>query len=694
MQLQIQLCSILLLLTAATSAQQTPDTTRKELEEIVIRSFEQNRKMAYTSAVVKVLSFNAADRSNKTSLVQAFNTIAGVRMEERSPGSYRINIRGSSLRSPFGVRNVKVYWNNIPVTDAGGNTYFNQFAFNNFSSIEITKGPAGSLYGAGTGGLILINNFDRWHPGATVEYTSGSFGLHNMLGSVRFGAKEQQNQLTVAFQKSDGYRQQSAMERSNVSWQTELKVSDKQQLNASVLYTDLYYQTPGALTAAEYKADPRLARPAAGSFPGAVDARAGIQQKNFVTGITNKYRFTHTISNSTTLFGVWNQVQNAAIRNYERRTEPGFGGRTLFSYQKKTPEENSFQWIAGAEYQQGNFNTQVFRNKNGNPDTLQTNDDIRNTAWFLFTQADWMWRQRWFITAGISANKTTVSFQRLNRYPVVLQQRSYSNEWAPRLALKRKLTEQLQVAATVSRGFSPPTVAELLPSTGIISTELEAEYGWNKELTVTYNRNRQQHYLQLEATVFTFRLNKALVQRRDASGADFFTNAGDVRQTGIESTINYWFTPKGRTIDAVHLRADYTWHRFRYGNFVQGSNNFSGKTVPSVPPHTLSLLSDVQLKSGWYSNITLYYSAALFLNDANSAEAAPFHLLGWRIGKKQNIGRRHKLHLFAGVDNLLNETYSLGNDINAVAGRFYNAAPERNYYAGISIQLAGKVKGE
>jgi iron complex outermembrane recepter protein len=694
MQLQIKWCCFFLLLTATTNAQETTDTTRKELDEIVIRSFEQNQKLSSASAVVKVLTFNAADRSNKTSLVQAFNTIAGVRMEERSPGSYRINIRGSSLRSPFGVRNVKVYWNNIPVTDAGGNTYFNQFALNNFSSIEITKGPAGSLYGAGTGGLILINNFDRWQPGATIDYTTGSFGLHNVLTSLRFGSAKQQNQVTYAFQKSDGYRQQSAMNRNNVSWQSDLKVSAKQHINASVLYTDLYYQTPGALTAAEYKANPRQARPAAGSFPGAVAAKAAIQQKNFLVGITNRYQFSTTISNSTTLFGVWNQVQNAAIRNYERRTEPGFGGRTLFTFQKKATEEHSFRWIAGAELQKGNFNTQVFQNKNGNPDTLQTNDDIRNTSWFVFTQADWMWQQRWFVAAGISANKTNVSIQRLNRYPVVLQERTYRNEWAPRLALKRKLTKELHVTATVSRGFSPPTVAELLPSTGIISTELEAEYGWNKELTVTYNRNRQYHYLQLEATVFNFRLNRALVQRRDASGADFFTNAGDVRQTGIESTINYWFTPAGRKIDAVHLRADHTWHRFRYGNFVQGTNNFTGKTVPSVPPHTFSLLADVQLKNGWHSNISWYYSSSLFLNDANSAEAAPFHLLGWRIGKKQSFGDRYKLHLFAGVDNLLNETYSLGNDINAAAGRFYNAAPERNYYAGISIELTGKPKAE
>ena len=144
-------------------------------------------------------------------------------MEERSPGSYRINIRGSSLRSPFGVRNVKIYWNDIPLTDPGGNTYFNQLAFNNFSSIEIFKGPAGSLYGAGTGGLILINNFDRWQPGASVEYVTGSYNLQNIFASARFGSNENRNQITYAHNQSDGYRVQTKMHRDNFSWAITIK---------------------------------------------------------------------------------------------------------------------------------------------------------------------------------------------------------------------------------------------------------------------------------------------------------------------------------------------------------------------------------------------------------------------------------------------------------------------------------------
>lgn len=668
-------------------AQPTETDSLKTLDDVTVRAFEQNRKASSTTASIKIIEFNNGDRYNKISLVNEFNTVAGVRMEERSPGSYRINIRGSSLRSPFGVRNVKVYWNDIPITDPGGNTYFNQFAYNNFSSIEIFKGPAGSMYGAGTGGLILVNNFHRWQPGASLEYVTGSYNLQNIFTSVRFGNKENKNQLTYAHNQSDGYRVQTNMRRDNFSWQSQLKLSDKQQLTASVLFNDMYYQTPGALTLAEFTTNPKNARPAGGGFPSAVNAQAAIFQKTLTAGFTNIYTINSEFKNATTLYGAFAQIKNSAIRNYERRNEPSFGGRTVFTYNKKFENSSSFQLVSGSEFQQGYFNTQVSKNKNGNPDTLQTNDDINYTTYSFFVQGDVNIKESWFINAGISLNKTKVSFARLSSYPVLKQTRSYRNELAPKISFRKNFIGGLYLKGTVSRGFSPPTVAELLPSTGVISTDLEAEYGWNYEMTTGYYKGIGKHSIQMELTGFYFKINEALVQRRDVTGADFFVNSGDVKQKGLELYAYYTFTAKsGSFLDYLAIRTDYTYNRFRYGSFIKGVDNFSDKTVPSVPSNTFSVLGDVQLKYGIYSNLTYYAASKLFLNDANTASAEDYHLLGVRVGWKKNLKAIYKLNFYAGADNLLDETYSLGNDINAAANRFYNAAPARNFYAGVSFQ--------
>ena len=677
---------LLLFLSPCFSQEEMTDTS-KTLDDVTVKAFEQNRKLSNSVAIVKIIEFNNADRYNKTSLVNGFNSIAGVRMEERSPGSYRINIRGSSLRSPFGVRNVKVYWNDIPVTDPGGNTYFNQFAYNNFSSIEIFKGPAGSMYGAGTGGLILMQTLAPWQPGVSAEYITGSFNLQNVFISARLGKKENRSQVSFAHNQTDGYRVQSRMGRDNFSWVTKSNISERQQFSTSVLLNNLYYQTPGALTLPEFTTNPKAARPAAGTLPSAVNAKAAIEQINFVAGITHLYKITSAFTNYTTFYGAFTELKNPAIRNYEKRDEPHLGGRTVFIYEKKQ-EEMNWQLTGGSEFQHGFFNTSVFKNKNGTPDSLQTDDDILYITSSYFMQGDVAWKEKWFINGGLSLNKTRVSFTRLNRFPVVSQNRTYRNELAPRISLKKVFANDLALRATVSRGFSPPTTAELLPSTGVISTDLEAEYGWNFETTASYNLFH--HKLQLEATGFYFKLNNALVQRRDLSGADYFVNAGDVKQKGLEITADF-ITHSGKGfIDYYRINTAYTYNHFRYGSFIKGTDDFSGKKVPSVPANTFSVLGDINLKKGFYSNITYYAAAKIFLNDANTATAEPYQLLGWRLGWRKTIKQKNKLNFYAGADNLLDETYSLGNDINAAANRFYNAAPGRNYYVGVSFQWIKK----
>jgi iron complex outermembrane recepter protein len=682
---------ICLLLHQFCFAQEIPSTdSSKTLNEVVITAFEQNRAATNCGTIVKVINSNNADRANKTSLVNGFNSIAGVRMEERSPGSYRINIRGSSLRSPFGVRNVKVYWNGIPITDPGGNTYFNQFAYNNFSTIEIFKGPAGSMYGAGTGGLLLMHSFDNaLKPSVNLEYITGSFGLQNILLSAGFGENNSRSQITYAHTEADGYRSHTQTKKDNVSFVSTFKISDKQALTAAILYNNLFYETPGGLNKTELLADEKQARPAAGGFPGADAAKAAIYQKNFTAGINHTYHLTNGFKNTTALYGAFAQIINPTFRNYERRNEPGFGARTSFVYEKKI-KQTKLQLVTGGELQEGFFNTQVSKNKNGNPDTLQTNDDIRYSTWSIFVQADVNIAESWFITAGASINKSTVNFTRLNKYPVLEQGRTYKNELSPRLALLKKFKNNYAVFASVSKGFSPPTVAELLPSTGVISTFLEAEEGINYELggRVSVLKNK----LRLEATGFYFKLNNALVTRKDNANADYYVNAGNTKQKGIELSADYSIAFKNKILDYLVVKSAYTFNDFKYGEFKKGTIDYADKKLPSVPKNTFSLLADIQFKKGIYFNSTYYYADKIFLDDANTIAADAYHLLGCRAGWKPVIKTKLHLNFYAGIDNMLDETYSMGNDINAAAGRYYNAAPKRNYYVGIAFKLYTAVK--
>jgi iron complex outermembrane receptor protein len=657
------------------------------MQDVVVKAYEQNRKLSDVGAPVSFIGKSSLNRFANNSLLPALNTIPGVRMEERSPGSYRLNIRGSSLRSPFGVRDIKVYWNEIPLTDPGGNTYLNQLGFYNFQSVEIIKGTAGSLYGAGIGGAVLINSLPAtWQEGVSADYSGASYHGNNLSLNIRLGNEDHRNIISYSHQTSDGYRVQSQMRRDVVSWETLLKANDRQTIHAYILYGDLYYQTPGALTLAEYNKDPAAARPSSGTQPSAVQAKAAIYQKNFTAGFSNEYHFSEKWQNTTSVYVAYTDFSNPGIRVYELRQEPHFGGRTVFQY-KASLGTTSLQLNTGAEAQKGFFETRDFVNKLGVQDALQTDDHVNNWQYMVFAQADLKFQGGWTLTAGASYNKSSYGITRISVVPAAAHRVDFENKLAPRIALLKKIVPGVSLYASASRGFSTPTVAEVEKSNGIIGPPLQPEDGTDYELGIRGSLLHERFYFDINT--FNFRLTNTIVQRIDTNGVSYSINAGGTNQHGVETFLSYQVADEPKKFFSnVRLWISHTWHDFHYKNFTQNGADYSGKRLPSVPQQTVVTGADIMTSLGFYTNITYTYADRIALNDANTAFAGSYNLLGCRIGYRRALSRKTKLDIFTGGDNLFNTRYSLGNDINAAAGRYYNAAPGANYFAGVSFGYA------
>jgi len=655
------------------------------LSGITIKAFEQNRRIKEVTASVNYVSHAQLERFNNTSILPALNATPGVRMEERSPGSYRMNVRGSTLRSPFGVRNIKIYWNDLPLTDPGGNTYLNQLSYYNINSVEIIKGPGSSLYGSGSGGAMLINGMpDKWNAGASASYTTGSYNLQNINAQVRLGNDEHRNTFSFTHQTSDGYRAHTNMRRDVVNWQTSIKSNEKQELKVSVLYGDLYYQTPGGLTLAEYNANPKAARPHAGTSPSADEAKAAIYQKTFLAGLSNSFFISSNWQNTSVVYGAFTNFKNPTFRAYEMRTEPHFGGRTTFKYNKETTI-GQLQILFGGEAQKGFFNTKTYANVSGTPGAVQTDDDLNNWTYFGFAQADLRLKKNWNVTAGASINRSSITIRRLSVPSFVPVKRTYSNEITPRIALSKKVVGNVWLYGSIAKGFSPPTVSELLPGTVAINTTLQPEEGTNYEAGIKSSWFKEKLYV--EVNTFSYKLSNAIVVRKDANNANYYVNAGTTHQRGIEAQASYtFFRSTNNFISAASAQLGLTHNNFHYGDFKQGSADFSGKKLPSVPDNIVAANVDVQTKAGVYINLSYLYSDPISLNDANTFFATSYHLLGAKLGWKKLIHSAYSLNFFAGAENLFDTNYSLGNDINAALDRYYNAAAGRNYYVGFAFQ--------
>ena len=657
---------------------QSPQQTAADTLRVEVTAFGQYRPVVQSHPSIHLLRGADLDRFNRTSFLQSLNTLPGLRMEERSPGSYRINIRGSSLRSPFGVRNTKVYYNGLPLTDAGGNTYFNQLAFYNIASMEIAKGPGGSMYGAGTGGVILLNNLTPKKIGAEMEISTGSFGLFQAMVHGGKFVNKKYRYAGAGITTQDGYRDHTKMVRANMNYSGEWVKKEKITLLGHILAAILQYQTPGGLTKQEFIANPRQARPRVGALPSAQEAKAAINQKNIMAGISSLIAIAKGWKNETGIYGQYNQVNNPAIRNYEERHEPGWGARSVFTHNNATTRYHQ-QLLVGGEVQYGDFNTRVFTNNSGEKGNIITHDDLTFFTWNGFIQWQRQYGTTWDLSAGISYFQNRVRIKRLFPIGNEIAKKDYLNDWAPRFSAIYRPNSQWQLSALLSRGFSSPTVSELLPSTGEINTRLRPEYGWNVETGLRFNPNKN---VSVGINGFRFDLMDALVQRRDSTGADFYTNAGSTRQQGIEAFAEYLFQfGSQKKVNVIQAKAAYTFSNFFYTQYIRLTDNFSGNRLPSVPNHAFSLTTDARWSNSLFLSITFYSASFIWLNDANTEKADPYQLLGLKIG----YGK--KWQVFFGIDNIFNEVFSLGNDINAFGGRYFNVAPLRNFYVGIRRQL-------
>lgn len=700
-QIIVKSVFLLLILPAFCLAQNNTkeaDST-KVLSEVVVRGFETERKLLETPASISLLTIKDLQRFDNTSMVAAMNTIAGVRMEERSPGSYRLSIRGSSIRSPFGVRNVKVYWNEIPFTDANGISYLNLIDMQTIGKVEVIKGPAGSLYGAGTGGVILLGSAtantetgNRKRETKNTQIQSnlqfGDFGTQRRSFALSNATDKSNSVLSYAHQQSDGYRENSNMVRDILNLRSSYFVSDAKTINVSALYADIQYRTPGGLTQAQFEANPRAARPSTAAIAGPVAQKAGIYQKVFNLGASQEYRWNQHFSNVTSVFGSLGDFKNPFLTNYETRNEQSLGGRTRFSYRDEL-RGIPFNITAGGEFIRTASLINNYGNRRGVLDTLQTSDDIKSWQHFYFGQIELDLPHNIILTIGASSNHVKYDFLRRSDAT-----RGFKpvDDWlptavSPRIALLKKFKDQISVHASISRGFSPPTVTEFV--TGYRSpsyfTSLAPEKGLNYEIGTRGELFRKR--LNFDVTFFSFQLQDVIVRGINAAGIEVFNNAGLTKQKGLEVSLNaLLISNENGFVSNLRAFTTFTYNDFKFTDFVAENQNFSGKRLPGTPQNVWITGFDLATKHGAYLNSTLNFTDKIWLNNANTFSANSYWLLAARMGYKIKFNH-FGIDLYAGGDNLLNQIYSLGNDFNAVGNRFFNPAASRNLYAGINFLL-------
>lgn len=656
----------------------TADSVKK-LNVITVKGYYNRQPLLRAVSAVSLIDSSQINNQNNASFVGIANTVSGVRMEERSPGSYRFSIRGSLLRSPFGIRNIKIYLDDFPLTDAGGNTYLNLIDVKSVSSIEIYKGPEASTYGANTGGTVLINTSTLDQNKIEIGASLGSYGLFKQNVSITQTFKNYHFNITQGYQKSDGYRENSALKRNFIQSTQQWNYTAKGQLKALVFVSDLAYETPGGLTAAQKALNPKMARPATPTLPGAITQQAAIYNKTIFGGLSNSYQFNRNLKHVIALFGAYTDFKNPFITNYEKRYETTFGLRTFLDF---SINKTRFNWNAqlGAESASTASKINNFNNNAGEATSLQAKDDLNADQTFAFLKMNFDINARLLVELGSSLNFYTYNYQRYFPTAIAQKQKKFTNQLMPKIAVSYLISDLFSVRGTMSKGYSPPTLAEVRSSDNLINSDLQPEYGWNYELGLRLKANDNRIYATIN--VFSYHLKDAITRRLNQNDTEYFINAGGTKQQGVEVEASGWLIPR-----RLQLRSSYTYSKFRFQDFSNATNNYTGNKLTGVPDHSLVSSAEFTFLKNFFLFAQHHYTTSIPLNDANSVEAKSYHLTEFKVGVRDLTIGKTKLELFSGVNNLFNANYSLGNDLNAANGRYFNPAAKRNFYGGFLVKL-------
>lgn len=662
------------------------ETDYQLLNDLTVVGYDNKRKLSEIAGSYALSSKLIMEKFNDESLVRSMNTLPGIRFEERSPSSYRVSIRGSLLRAPYGVRNVKVYWNDIPYTDPLGNTPLNLLDMNNMSKVEIIKGPAGSIFGAGIGGVLnMYSDVAQIKPlAADISYTSGSYGYHKVSANLNIGNAANRFSIRYAKQKGNGYRDHTNSDREVIQMSGSFFTSEKRTLSAQILYSDLYYQTPGGLTLEQYNENPRQAR------PGVAAKKVSIDHQNFLAGLVQNYEWNENLKNTTSVFFTNGVKEHPFVNNYELEKLKTYGGRSSFGINMNIGNMPTLI-TTGAEINYGTFHANDHGNIGGYADTLRYENEVKSLQSFIFLQADVNLSDKWILNLGSSLNYLNYD---INRLKDVAEDtsfqigRTFNPEFIPRIGIVGKLTNELSVHGSISSGFSPPTVEEVVTSDGGINEDLEAEKGINYEAGLRGDAVNEKLYY--DVTAFWMQQKETIVSKTTEFGTVIFENAGSTSQTGIELLLGYSFIKDPSSIiSLLNIQTAFTHHNFIFKDYIKRSRDenvdYSGNDLTGTAPNISVTSLDLQTNNGGYLHLTYNFTDNIPLNDANTVYADSYQLITAKAGWKIKLKQKHLMEVFFGVDNLLNEKYSLGNDLNAFGGRYYNPSPERNYFGGIKL---------
>ncbi|MFG5408003.1 TonB-dependent receptor [Piscinibacter sakaiensis] len=413
-------------------------------------------------------------------------------------------------------------------------------------------------------------------------------------------------------------------------------------------------QLPGALTRAEFAADPRRAQAA---------ALAGDYQYNVRTArLANKTRWD---------LGDGASVSAGLSYEVQRLEHPIVYAPPFFSLLIDTEQRNlggmlRYQRRLGAHELLAGLNVGTTTVTGGNfayvpggARTLSTRVDnaADNTEAFVLDR--WQFAPGWTAVYGAQAVSGSRRIRNTDAASGALRDPTGRyDSLNPRVGLIRQLTPDSQLFANLSRLYEAPTLYELEDDVRGNQATLDAMHGTVLELGTRGSEAVGRHRVRWDLAVYHAWLRDEILSRDDpkAPGTSLSANVGRTVHAGVEALLGASLALGDDGQHRVEPLLSLTLNDFRF----RGDPGYGNNRLPAAPRHALKGELLYRHASGFYAGPTFDVVGHRWADFANTYGVEGYRLWGLRAGfvaagwevyvEGRNLGDKATVSLFSVQD--------------------------------------------
>jgi iron complex outermembrane receptor protein len=623
----------------------------------------------------------------------------------------QISIRGFGAYAPFGIVGVRLLVDGIPASFPDGQGQVSHFNLDSADRVEVLRGPFAALYGNASGGVIQLFTADGTaRPQFDVEAVGGSYGTYRDSLNARGTVSHAGYNLDYTHFATDGERQHSGASRDSGNAKFSLAPLSGNSLTLLLNKVSTpEAQDVGGITPAQFEADPRQAALPSIQY----NARKSLQQMQ--GGLVDE----QLLGNGQSLrfmsyYGkrLVHQFQSIPASTEGKPTSPGgvvdlhtdYGGGDARWIDRGSLFGGPLTLVAGLgydiEYQLRRGYQNFIGSDLGVQGSLRRDEIDHIYDLDPYVQADWQPADRWTALLGVRHN--AVRFRASDRFvaPGTVDDSGREGYYAttPVAGLMFKIAPDLRVYADLGQGFDTPTIDQLAyppdASAGGLNLGLRPQRSTNGEFGIKW---RMRPAVSANLAVFRSMTRDEIVVATSQGGRTTYQNAGRVRRQGAEAEMSaalgahlHW-TGAITYLDAVYRDPFQTCAATPCTIYSAASTG----TVTVPAGHRLPGTAESQVYSalqwgdsarpGWNARLEGSYLSPVQVNDANTAAAPAYGLLGVNGGYVWELPH-WRVQAFLRLDNLLDTQYVGAVVVDDSNQRYYEPGPGRSVYGGIDLR--------